>query len=342
MKKTITRAAALLLCLAPALTACANPASQEPVRETRTDILGTVISITIYESVDGEIFDEAFSLVADIDARMSANREDSEVSAIGRESGRRAVSVSGDTYGLIERAIEFSALCGGAFDITVGAVMELWKTDEIFAVRPADAEIARRLPLINYENVILSGGSVMLAEEGMKLDLGAIAKGYACDTVLEYLKSQGVTAALLDFGGNIYAYGEKPDGSPWRLGIRSPVIGESGIVCSVTVQDASVVTSGGYERYFEEDGTIYHHLLDPKTGCPADSGIVSMTIIDASSARADALSTACFVLGLEEGLALLEPLPGSEGIFILEDNSIVVTSGLTESVTLTDERFSIA
>ena len=345
MKKTILRVAALLLCVASVLTACAKPepplVSQEPVKETRTSLLGTVISITLYGSADKALFDGAFSVVADIDNRMSANKENSEISAIGRESGNRAVSVSDDTYKLIERALGFSELCGGTFDITVGSVMELWKTGEDFSVRPDASELARRLPLINYKNVLLSDGGVMLKDDGMKLDLGAIAKGYACDMTLEYLKEQGVKTALLDFGGNIYTFGQKPDGSPWRLGIRSPIIGENGIVCSITVNDESVVTSGGYERYFEEDGTIYHHLLNPKTGCPADSGIVSMTIVDPSSARADALSTACFVLGLDEGLALLESLPDSEGIFILKDNSIVITSGLTGRAAITDERFTM-
>ena len=133
--------------------------------------------------------------------------------------------------------------------------------------------------------------------------------------------------------------GEKPDASPWKLGIRSPILGENAIVCTVTVENTSLVSSGGYERYFEECGALYHHLLDPSTGYPADSGIISMTIIDESSTRADALSTACFVLGLEKGLELLESLPGSEGLFIMRDHSVVVTSGLAEKVRILDERF---
>ena len=328
------------MCAVISLSACST-SKTSPTKETRTDILGTVISITIYGDADQAIFDEAFAIVSDIDARMSANRQDSEISAIGRESGNHAVLISDDTYELIERAVGFSELCDGAFDITVGSVMELWKTGETFNTRPEDSEISRLLPLVDYRDIILSDGGVMLAEEGMKLDLGAIAKGHACDAVMEYLKAQGVETALLDFGGNIYTFGKKPDGSPWKLGIRSPIIGETGIVCAVTVRDKSVVTSGGYERYFEKGGTVYHHLLDPKTGYPADSGIISMTIIDESSARADALSTACFVLGLEKGLALLESLPGSEGIFILSDKSIVSTSGITGDINIMDERFSV-
>ena len=315
--------------------------SSSPIRETRADLLGTVVSITLYGDADSEIFEEAFSIVADIDARMSANRDDSEISKIGDASGKSAVLVSADTFALIERAIEISELCGGAFDITIAPVMELWKAEEFFCVLPQASMIASKLPLVDYKNIILSDSSVMLAEEGMKLDLGAIAKGYACDSVMSFLKERGVETALLDFGGNIYAYGEKPDGSPWKLGIRSPIIGETGVICTVSVRDSSVVTSGGYERYFEKDGMIYHHLLDPGTGYPSDNGIVSMTIINESSTTADALSTACFVLGPDKGLQLLEALPGTEGILVTKDRNIKVTSGLKENVSLTDDRFNI-
>jgi Membrane-associated lipoprotein involved in thiamine biosynthesis len=343
MKKTIHYIGALLLLFSlVVLSACSksgNAVDNLPIKETRTNLLGTVISITVYEEVDQKVFDDAFAIISDIDTRMSTNSTTSEISLIGRESGKQAVSVSEDTYRLIERAIEFSVLCNGAFDITIGSIMELWKTDETFNTLPDDSSITGLLPLVDYKAIALSKDGVMLAKEGMKIDLGAIAKGYACDTVLDYLKSQGVETALLDFGGNIYSYGEKPNGIPWKLGIRSPIIGENGIACTVTIKNASVVSSGGYERYFEENGVTYHHLLDPTTGYPANSGIISMTIIDESSARADALSTACFVLGLEKGLELIESLPGSEGIFIMQDNSIVLTSGLAEKVSIIDENF---
>ena len=240
----------------PANSSSQSTDSTSPIKETRANLLGTAISITIYGDTDKKVFEEAFSIVADIDTRMSANRDDSEISKIGHASGTTAVPVSADTYALIERAVEISKLCGGAFDISIAPIMERWKADEFFCILPQASEISGRLPLVDYGNIILSDGSVMLAEAGMKLDLGAIAKGYACDTVLEYLKTNGVETALLDFGGNIYTYGEKPDKSPWKLGIRSPIIGESSVVCTVTVRNTSVVTSGGYERYFEKNGMI--------------------------------------------------------------------------------------
>ena len=332
-------------------TSCSGPSvgagvTKPPVQDMRMDLLGTLISVSIYDDADAgssrRVFDEAFDIVADIDARMSVNNPDSEISNIGRAGGKNAVAVSEDTYELIERAIGFSELYGGVFDITVGAVMELWKTDEVFNVRPDDEEIKNRLPLINYKDVFLTDeGGVMLKKEGMKLDLGSIAKGYACDKVLEYLKSQDIAAALLDFGGNIYVYGSKPDGSQWKVGIRAPIAGENEVVCTATVSDVSVVTSGGYERYFEEGGVVYHHLLDPETGYPAKNGLLSVSIVDASSTRADALSTACFVLGLEEGYKLLESLPESEGIFITDDNNVYVTTELFDKVDLLDKRFKI-
>ena len=244
MKKTAPSisAAILLLCmvLLPACSQLGSSANSAPVKQTRIDLLGTVISITLYEDVDEKVFDEAFAIVADIDARMSTNNASSEILALGHESGRRAVAVSEDTYQLIERAIGYSELCEGAFDITIGSVMQLWKTGAAFDTLPDDAAILNHLPLVNYKNIILSDDGVLLAKEGMQIDLGAIAKGYACDMVLDFLKSRGIKTALLDFGGNIYVLGEKAEGSTWKLGIRSPIVGENEIVCTVAVKNASI------------------------------------------------------------------------------------------------------
>jgi thiamine biosynthesis lipoprotein len=327
------------------LSSCAagDVADREPVlrQDTRVDFLGTVITLSGYDDIGQGVFDEAFALVADIDERMSANSQDNELAPISAKAGDGPVPVSHDTYALVQWAVEFSQMSGGAFDITVGPVMELWKLDGAFAVRPEEAAIKDRLPLVGYQNITLEEDGILLNLPEMKLDLGGIAKGYACDTVLDYLKRQNIHKALLDFGGNVYAHGTKPDGSAWKIGIRSPLIGDDEIACAVSVQDRAVVTSGGYERYFQEDGTTYHHILNPQTGYPAASGLLSVTIVDPSSTRADALSTACFVLGLEEGYALLESLPDSEGVFITEDKAIYLTSGLSGKVALLDPQFTI-
>ena len=334
-------AAAVLFLSACTVEGAGVPSPGTLTQEVRTDLLGTVITISSYESVSSDVFEGVFDLVADLDARMSVNRPDSEISAINSGSGRDYVAVSADTCDLISLALDFSRLSGGAFDISVGPVMALWKSDGEFCRLPGDADIRSRLPSVGYEAISLAGGGILLELDGMMLDLGGIAKGYACDRALDYLKTRGLRSALLDFGGNIYAHGTKPDGALWTVGVKTPLVGENGLVCAIRVQDMSVVTSGGYERFFEASGAIYHHILDPKTGYPADSGLLSVTIVDPSSTRADALSTACFVQGLDAAYALLESQPESEGIFITEDCAVRVTPGLRDRVTLLDTRFTL-
>jgi thiamine biosynthesis lipoprotein len=176
----------------------------------------------------------------------------------------------------------------------------------------------------------------------MRLDLGSIAKGYSLDVVKDILIENGVRHALLDFGGDLHVIGYRPNGQKWRIGIRSPIIGDNDIVGIVEVSDLSIFTSGGYERFFERDGVIYHHILNPKTGYPAESGLLSVTVISRNSTEADALSTASFVLGLEKGRELLERLDGFEGIFITQDKTIYTTRGLQGEVIVTNPAFVLA
>ena len=335
----------ILVLLTAVLAACssANTPNTKPelTRDIRTDLLGTAIMISVYDDISKQTFDEAFAVVAEIDAKMSINKPDSEITAINNVAGMGMADVSDETQSLIQTATALSAASGGAFDISVGALMALWKADGEFCILPDKDAIEATQALVGYQNILFGEDEVGLGISGMKLDLGAIAKGYACDKALEYLKSQGIQSAMLDFGGNIYAHGTKPDGTAWNVGVRAPFPGENDSVCVVSAQDTSVVTSGGYERYFEQDGIVYHHILDPKTGYPAQSGLLAVSIIDVSSTRADALSTACFVLGLAEGYRLLQTQEGSEGIFITSDYTIVLTPGLAGRVSLLDERFTI-
>jgi thiamine biosynthesis lipoprotein len=175
----------------------------------------------------------------------------------------------------------------------------------------------------------------------MRLDLGGIAKGYACDKAVEILKNAGVKHGIIDMGGNVYAYGAKPDGSPWRVGVKSPFAGENGYFGALAVTGRAVVTSGVYERFFEQDGRFYHHIMDPKTGGPVRNGLVSVTIVGASATQADALSTACFVLGAERGLAALAATSDAEGVFVSEDLTVRVTPGLKNLFRITDDRFRL-
>ncbi|MDR2295729.1 MAG: FAD:protein FMN transferase [Clostridiales Family XIII bacterium] len=343
----------LALALACAATACSalpargDEARAEPFTRARTDLLGTLVTISVFDAAPSDaaleaLLDQCFFAIEDVDARMSVNRADSEISAVNEAAGGEPVRVSEGLYALLARAKAIAGLSGGAFDPAIGPITTLWKQDGVFARLPSREEIRERLPLVDYRDIELDArGGVRLAERGMALDLGGIAKGHACDSAVAVLREGGIEHAVLDFGGNVYVMGTKAGGANWRVGVRLPLAGESGVVCVVEAAAISVVTSGGYERFFERDGAVYHHLLDPETGFPAQSGLLSATVLARSSAEADGLSTACFVRGLAEGLRLLAE-SGCEGILIDADRRIHVTDGLKGAVEVTDARFSLA
>ena len=207
---------------------------------------------------------------------------------------------------------------------------------------PSDDEIEAALALVGYQGVTVSGSDIKLAQSGMMLDLGGIAKGYAADEAVKIYEEYGVQSALLNLGGNIYAYGTKPDGSAYRIGLRDPD-GDAGTYAAVvSVSDTSVVTSGVYERYFEQDGQVYHHIFDPDTGYPADNGLLAVTVVCQSSTLADALSTALFVMGPDDGLATAESMDGVEAVFFTDDMCIFATSGLIDRIEITNETYTLS
>jgi thiamine biosynthesis lipoprotein len=342
----------LSLALAAASAACSAPpprgdgARETPFTRTRTELLGTVITISVYDAAPGdaaleELLDACFRAAEDVAARMSVNRADRALSAVNNAAGGGTVEISEELYGLLLRAKDIAERSGGAFDPAIGPVTSLWKQDGAFARLPSAEELRERLPLVDFGGVALEAPNrVSLAKRGMALDLGGIAKGYACDRAAAVLREGGVRHAVLDFGGNVCVSGTKPDGSNWRVGIRLPIPGESGVACVIEAAEISAVTSGGYERFFERDGTLYHHLLDPETGMPARGDLLSATVLSPSSTEADGFSTACFVLGLEDGLRLLSE-SGLEGVLIGADMRIHVTEGLRGKVLVTDDRFSL-
>ncbi|MDR0381060.1 MAG: FAD:protein FMN transferase [Oscillospiraceae bacterium] len=345
-KRTRRAACVALAVVLAAATAGCGPAARTPVSATWDDLFGTVITVSLHDAMDEG---EADAVLAAVRARgeavqnaMTAHTPGSEIGAVRAASGRAPVPVSEDTYGLLTLALEVAALSGGAFDPTVEPLVALWGIGTGAAAVPAEADIARVLKLVDYRRVVLDGTdrTVYLPEAGMGLDLGGIAKGYAADEANRLLDEAGVTHAILDFGGNVLLRGGHPEGKPWRVGIRKPVPGEDGYACVLSLRDGTVVTSGGYERYFvAEDGAVYHHIMDPATGRPAETGLLSATIICDNSARADALSTACFVLGLDGALALLGALDGVEGVLIASDRTIHTTPGLADVFTVADESY---
>lgn len=347
-RRLIVLAAALLVLVATVIILAIGGASATsgPVSDS-TQLLGTILQITIHdEGYDQRLIDRAFERVAEIERRMSTSEDDyetTELLAVNRAAGRESVAVSLDTFAVLQTAREFSELTAGAFDVTIWPLVRLWGIGSHGTSVPDEDLIATARELVDYRRLQLEpdGRLVALPEAGMGVDVGAIAKGYAADEAAGILRGAGVEHALLDFGGNILVIGDKLDGSPWRIGIQRPDAERSRFLGILSVVDRTVVTSGPYERFFVENGVRYHHILDAATGYPARNGLHQVSIVATRSIDADALSTATFVLGREEGMRLIESLPDVEAVFVTEDRKVYLTSGAEGLFSLTDEEYQI-
>lgn len=321
-------------------------ASCERTADPRTEVLmGTVCTVNAYDDGTKSLYDELFARLHEIDETFSVTIDSSEISAINKAAGERSVSVSPDTAYVVRSALAFAELTGGAFDPTVGPLVKIWGINTDHARVPEKSEIDAVLPLINWHDVsVTDDNTVMLKRRGMALDLGGIVKGYAADELTKILDARKVRRAIVDLGGNIFVYGKKKDGSPWRVGIKDPNDPEGVPAIVLNVANSTIVTSGVYERFFTENGVRYHHILDAKTGYPASSGLLSSTVVCESSMAADALSTSVFVLGKKSGMELLRRMQAPElsevpglhaqalGIFIEEDGSISASKELEGSL----------
>lgn len=295
--------------------------------------LGTACTVQLYGREHREKFQPVFDILEDIENKMSVHIDDSDISRINSMAGKEAVKVSEDTFTVVEKAKHFSKLSKGEFDLTVKPLIDLWGIGTDNQRVPSREEIDTALDKIDYTKVILDSGTstVFLEEEGMGIDLGGIAKGYAADLSVEYLKEQGLEYGIINFGGNVYAFGEKYGETPWKIGVQKPEGTRGEYIGIAEVVDKTVVTSGKYERFFVKDGIKYHHILSTKDGYPVENTLSSVTVITDSSLDADALSTLLFTIGLEEGLSMAEDMGGIESIFYTEDNVIHKTEGLEES-----------
>ena len=295
--------------------------------------MDTFMSITAYGEDEQAAQDTAVQLEQRINAlepALSRTREDSDLYRLNHADGA-VCEVSEDTYAAIEAAVQFAEWTGGAFDPTMAPLTDLWGINTDNAHVPAQAEIDAALTHVGYQNIELLGNNQVRLLNGAQLDLGGIGKGFATDAAAAMLDgTQGVLATL---GGNIGAYGENPnrDSGNWVVGIADPD-DNAAFIATVEVRGLSVVTSGDYERYFEQDGKRYHHIFDPVTGYPADSGLRSVTVIDESSTRADALTTALFVMGLEEGMAFCGQ-NDIAAVFVTADKQVHVTDKVGEVCT---------
>lgn len=301
--------------------------------------MGTVISERIYGAGAQKAADKVMNKMKQIEDLMTLNKTGSDVVRLNAKAGAGKVTLNKETFFVLKTAKDYAGLSMGAFDVSIGPLVKAWGVYTDHPRVPTADEINVLKDLVNFDDILLDEkeGTAMLRRKGQVVDLGGIAKGYAGDAAIEILREQGIQSGFVNLGGNVVTLGGKPDGSPWSIGVQNPRAANGTYLGVLKVKDKAVVSSGDYERYFEKDGVRYHHILDPKTGYPADSGLMATTIVADSSIVADVLSTSVFVLGLDEGMKLIESMNGVEALFITEDKMIYTTKGMADIFTFADE-----
>ena len=346
-RRTGARGLSLALSLALALSLLGGCAPGEEKSQRQLFAMDTVMTLTLYGdgTVRGveEILDGSAQQIQWLEDFWSAVRPEGDIARVNAAGGAET-EVAAPTASLLRRSLELCAATGGALDITAYPAVKAWGfIDREYRV-PSREELAGLAERIDYRQVSVAEGTrdgetvyTVTLPEGMELDLGAVAKGRAADLLAESLAADGVASALLDLGqSTIRAVGEKPDGSPWRIAVQDPA-GE-GYLGVLELADLAVGTSGGYQRYFEQDGETYWHILDPDTAAPARSGLAAVTVVSPSALTCDALSTALFVLGLEEGVQFWRDHPELEfqALFITDEGELYLTQGLEDAFSLTE------
>ncbi len=336
------RMGAAALCMALLLTGCGAAAQQTSSVETTGEVpsasadifaMDTYMTVTCYGERCEEAVEAAENEIRRLDDLLSVGNADSEISTVNRDG---TATLSEDTVEMVAEALSLYDTTGGAFDITVYPLMQLWGfTTGDFAV-PDTAALAEALVQSGSDKVTLDGDTVILSE-GQGIDLGGIAKGFTSARLMEIFKEYDLVSGVVSLGGNVQCYGTKPDGSLWRCGIQDPNHPDSDSYLGVlSLADKAVITSGAYERYFvdEATGETYHHILDPKTGYPASNGLLSVSVVSADGMLADGLSTACYVMGLEQSIDYWRTY-GSDFDLILMDEAgeVYVTEPIAEQFT---------
>lgn len=307
--------------------------------------MGTAIKKTIYAQ-DSSSLDEVNNLIdkrlRDLENQISIRVNDSEVTMFNRNhSPNGNYDLSHNIYSYLEKEMEICEETDGAFNPCIRPLTGLWGIEEGNTNIPSEKEIKSTLEYINPDNMKLTKNGVICSEDYMLIDFGAVGKGIACDEVRTVLNESGVQGAVVSIGGSICVYGDKGDGKLWHIGIQDPRAADGEVLGIVDVPGTvTVSTSGDYEKYFEADGVRYHHILDPKTGYPADSGLISVTVISDSGFMSDALSTACFVLGLEKGMEYANKKE-VDAIFVTEDKEVYITEGLKKKFRLTGDGYCL-
>ncbi|MGN1141844.1 MAG: FAD:protein FMN transferase [Oliverpabstia sp.] len=302
--------------------------SEDPVTN-EIFAMDTYMVVTAYGDTAQEAVDEAVVEIRRLDEKLSTGDENSEIYALNVQGGG---NISEDTEYLIERSLEIWEDTDGRFEIGIYPVMKLWGfTDGEYKV-PSEETLQKLLTMADSSQIILDEekSTVSFGKKGMQIDLGGIAKGYTSSRIMDIFRDHGVTSGLVSLGGNVQVLGNKPDGSKWRVAIQSPT-NEEEYLGVLEAEDCAVITSGGYERYFEEDGITYHHIIDPSTGYPADSGLDSVTIVSKDGTLADGLSTALFIMGKEQAQKFWSEHNEEFDVIMLDDDGVLyVTEGISD------------
>lgn len=297
--------------------------------------LDTTCTLTVYETGDGldetianEAIDKAYELCALLDKTVSKTVEVSDIAKIN-SAGGQWVQVSDYTIELLHGGLKYSELSDGVFDITVGRLTDLWDFHAEEPVLPDEDDLADAVKHVGYEMVQIDDNKARLTDPASKIDLGGIAKGYIGDRMAEVLENNGVTSAIVNLGGNIICIGSKPGADGFNIGVEAPFTDRTEIVGSIEVADKTLVTSGVYERMFEIDGKIYHHILDTKTGYSVDSDLNAVTLIadKGKSMDCDAMSTICLIKGYQDARKFIESQEGVEAVFVLKNGDVKMTDG---------------
>ncbi len=331
-----TKCILAVLMLTATVTGCGRQSENQPMAAERSLFaMNTYMTFTAYGEDAAAALEKAAVRIQEVEALWSVTDEESEIYR-ANHSGGQTVSVSDETAKLISFALEMAQKTDGALDPTIYPVLAAWGFTTDSKQVPSDEQLDELLRNVDYSRILLEGESLTVPE-GMELDMGAVGKGYAADLATEILLEHNVSSAIISLGGNIQAVGSRPDGSDWRIGIRAPW--EDGNLGVLEISDAAVVTSGGYENYFEtQDGDIYWHILDPSTGRPADSGLQAVTIIGKEGRLCDALSTALFVMGAERAEEYWRENGGFDMLLVTYQNEIIITEGIADSFSLNDGR----
>ena len=317
--------------------------------------LNTAVQITIYDSQDKALLDDCLALCDRYELIFSRTNENSELYKLNHRKDTSdkdpnadeqtipyPISGTADTWhisedlaALLSEGLDITRESDGAFDIAIAPLTSLWDFTAEDPKAPDDAAIQKALPLCSSDGVTIDGQDITLPSDDIQFDVGAIAKGYIADRMKDLLVTKGVKSAIINLGGNVLCIGSKPDGTPFKIGIQKPFADRNETEAVMDITGKSVVSSGIYERCFKQNGKLYHHILNPKTGYPYDNSLISVTIISDQSVDGDALSTTCFALGLEDGLKFAEK-KGVQAVFITEDYELHYTDGFQDEINVTD------